>query len=113
MINTLKIGGYQAVVTFDPELKLFRGEFVELNGGADFYGESVKKLASEGARSLKIFLDICQERGIEPRREFSGKLQVRLPKQLHAAAAATAAARGISLNRLIEEAVEHETSAAA
>ena len=113
MINTIKIGGYRAVVTFDPDLKLFRGEFIELNGSADFYGESVKKLAAEGAKSLKIFLDVCQERGIEPVRQFSGKLQVRLPKQLHAAAAATAAARGIRLNKLIEEAIEHETSMAA
>ena len=113
MINTIEIGGFRAVVTLDPELGMFRGEFIELNGGADFYGASMKQLASEGARSLKTFLEVCKERGIEPRREFSGKLQVRLPKSLHAAATVTAAARGISLNKLIEEAIAHETSAAA
>ena len=27
-------GGYKAVITYDPEIEMFRGEFVGLNGGA-------------------------------------------------------------------------------
>lgn len=44
MINTLKIDGQQAVITFDPEIEMFRGEFIGLNGGADFYAYSVEEL---------------------------------------------------------------------
>ena len=35
-MNTMTINGYQAVIAFDPDIQLFRGEFVGLNGGADF-----------------------------------------------------------------------------
>ncbi|VFS06541.1 Uncharacterized protein encoded in hypervariable junctions of pilus gene clusters [Citrobacter koseri] len=28
MINVLKIDGHQAVITFDPEIEMFRGEFI-------------------------------------------------------------------------------------
>ena len=29
--------GYKAVIAYDPEIEMFRGEFVGLNGAADFY----------------------------------------------------------------------------
>ncbi|EOZ6716748.1 hypothetical protein ACQVDA_000429 [Yersinia enterocolitica] len=33
-----------ATITFDIELKMLRGEFIGLNGGADFYAYSVVDL---------------------------------------------------------------------
>ena len=36
-MNTMTISGYQAVIAFDPDIQMFRGEFAGLNGGADFY----------------------------------------------------------------------------
>ena len=37
----MEIEGYRAVIQFDPDIDLFRGEFVGLNGGADFYAPDV------------------------------------------------------------------------
>ncbi|EJF1946168.1 type II toxin-antitoxin system HicB family antitoxin [Salmonella enterica] len=71
MINTLKIDGQQVVITFDPEIEMFRGEFIGLNGGADFYTYSVGELKREGAESLRIFLDECRKDGIEPYKSYS------------------------------------------
>ena len=113
MINMIIINGHRAVVSLDPELGMLRGEFIELNGGADFYADSLPALLAEGERSLAVFLDVCGENGIDPRRHFSGKFQVRLPETLHAEAAAAAAARGVSLNQFVAEAIAHETAAAA
>ncbi|PLR36256.1 DNA repair protein [Chimaeribacter californicus] len=66
MTDTLKINGHVAVITFDPEIERFRGEFVSLNGGADFYADSIEELKKEGALSLSIFLDECRKDGIGP-----------------------------------------------
>lgn len=107
MSNILEIDGHKAVVNYDPETDLLRGEFVGLNGGADFYAGSVSQLREEGVRSLRTFLEICTERGIEPYRHFSGRLNLRLDRKTHERAAIVAAANGLSLNALIEEAVEH------
>jgi predicted HicB family RNase H-like nuclease len=30
-------------------------------------------------KSLQIFLEVCKEKGIEPRRHFSGKFNLRIP----------------------------------
>jgi len=35
MMNVMEIDGVKAVIAFDPEINMFRGEFVGLNGGAD------------------------------------------------------------------------------
>jgi predicted HicB family RNase H-like nuclease len=106
MTNLLDIDGHKAVVSYDPDTNLLRGEFVGLNGGADFYAESVSQLREEGARSLRTFLDLCAERGIEPCRHYSGRLNLRLDPETHERAAIVAAAHGVSLNALIEEALE-------
>ena len=65
MRSTMEIEGYRAVIQFDPDTEMFRGEFVGLNGGADFYARDIVGLRREGAASLKVFLDICREDGVE------------------------------------------------
>ena len=42
---------------------------------------------------------------------FSGKFQTRISPETHARAAKAAAARGISLNNLVQDAIEHELNA--
>lgn len=110
--NVLRIDGHSAVVSYDPEIEMFRGEFVGLNGGADFYATSVDALKAEGRTSLRTFLEVCAERGISPERKFSGTFNVRIDKRIHEQAAIAAAARGVSLNTLVQEAIEHEASGA-
>ena len=106
MKNVMEINGYKALIAFDPETNLFRGEFMDLNGGADFYGADVASLRREGKVSLKVFLDMCKEDGAEPRKNYSGKLMVRLPAELHQRAAVSAAAQGKSLNAWLADVVE-------
>ena len=105
MRNILEIDGVKAVVSFDPELNLLRGEFLGLAGGADFYAASVSALKAEGKKSLKVFLDVCREKGIAPYRSFSGRFNVRLKPETHEAAVLAAAAADKSLNDLVEDAI--------
>ena len=73
MINLMDFEGYKAVIGYDPEIEMFRGEFIGLNGGADFYAKDIDGLRNEGSKSLKIFLKACEERGLTPRKVFSSK----------------------------------------
>ncbi|NMM25911.1 MAG: type II toxin-antitoxin system HicB family antitoxin [Glaciimonas sp.] len=98
-MNTMTISGYQTVIAFDPDIQMFRGEFVGLNGGTDFYAVDVKGLKHEGEISLCVFLQACERRGIEPRKHFSGKFSLRVDPAIHEAAAIAAAAHGQSLNQ--------------
>ena len=106
--NLMEIDGYHAVISYDPEIEMFRGEFVDTSGGVDFYARDIKGLRREGRKSLRVFLDLCAEKGIDPRKRFSGRFNVRIPSDLHARIVRVARASGKSLNRIVAEALEHE-----
>jgi predicted HicB family RNase H-like nuclease len=112
MKNVIEIDNNRAIVSFDPEIGLFRGEFLELNGGADFYASSVAALEIEGRKSLEVFLEVCAEKNIEPKRSFSGRFNVRLEPEVHAAAVLAAAAENKSLNEWVAETIAEAARAA-
>jgi len=111
MKNVMIIAGQQTVITYDPDLEMFRGEFIGLNGGADFYASDVAGLHREGELSLTTFIDECSKRGIEPRKSFSGKFVVRVSPEIHQAATLAAAASGESLNQWIASAIQEAAHA--
>lgn len=111
MMNIMDINGYRAVVQYDPEIEMFRGEFIGLNGGADFYANDIDGLRKEGEISLKVFLDMCEEDGVEPRKEFSGRFNLRVPSSLHAEIATRAAAEGKSLNQWVADVLDESVHA--
>jgi predicted HicB family RNase H-like nuclease len=78
IMNVMTVDGYHARIEFDPELDMFRGEILGLNGGADFYGKNPKELRAEFKRSLAVFLEVSAEKKLEPRRHFSGKFNLRI-----------------------------------
>ena len=74
MRNMIEIEGGKAIVSYDPEIGMLRGEFVGLTGGADFYAKDAYRLAEEASISLQVYLEGCAERSIEPFRSQSGLL---------------------------------------
>jgi len=98
-MNIMEIEGYKAIIQYDPEIEMFRGEFTGLNGGADFYAKDIESLKKEGSISLKVFLKACEEPGLTPKKEYSGKFNLRVSANLHAEVVTRAAAAGKSLNQ--------------
>jgi predicted HicB family RNase H-like nuclease len=109
-MNVMNIDGYSAKIEYDPELDMFRGEILGLNGGADFYGKSPKELRSEFKKSLEVFLAVCKEKNLEPRRQFSGKFNLRISPELHEQLAIAAQAEGKSINTLAQEALRERVA---
>jgi len=104
----MEVNGFRATVDYDPHIEMVRGEFVGLNGCADFYSDSVKGLKREAERSLKEFVAICEARGLPVKKDYSGRFNVRVDPQLHEEVMLVARAAGISLNKLVKMALEHE-----
>ena len=65
-----------------------------------------KSFVESSKRHLEVFLEVCKEQGIEPRSNFSGKFNLRIPAELHEKLAVTAEAQGKSLNALAQEALQ-------
>jgi predicted HicB family RNase H-like nuclease len=106
MMNVMEFdGGYKATIVYDPEIEMFRGEFYGLNGGADFYAADAAGLKREGEISLRVFLRMCEEDGIPPRKP-GGKFALRLEPEIYARAGLAAKAHGLSLNQWIAQVVK-------
>lgn len=105
-MNLMVLDGYSARIAYDAETDLFRGEILGLSGGADFYGANPDELRRKFKASLAVFLEVCREKGIEPRKQFSGKFNLRISPELHEKLAMAAQAQGKSLNALAQEAFE-------
>jgi predicted HicB family RNase H-like nuclease len=103
--------GYTGVFEYDPELRLFSGHVVDLRDEIYFEGDSVEALEASMSHAIDHYLEVCEARGEEPERPFSGKLNVRLGSEVHRAATVAAAAEGESLNawlaRVVEEAARN------
>ena len=110
-MNLMTVDVYSAKIEYDADIDLFRGEILGLSGGADFYGANPDELRLEFKRSLDVFLEVCREKGVEPRKQFSGKFNLRIPPDLHEKLALAAQAQGKSLNSLAQEALENSVTA--
>ena len=110
MKNVMTIDGQRAVIEYDPDIEMFRGEFVGLNGSADFYAKNISGLKQEGKTSLKAFLQLCAEEGIEPFKRHSGKFVLRLDSSTHHAATVAAKASGLSLNQWVAKLIEERAA---
>jgi predicted HicB family RNase H-like nuclease len=108
-MNMMEVDGYKAKIEYDPELDQFRGEILGLNGSADFYGKSPASLRKEFKNSLKVYLEVCEENGISPTKEYSGKFNLRIPPGLHSEIAARATAAGKSINQWVSEILKRAT----
>ena len=107
-MNVMQIDDRFAVITFDPERERFRGKFLGLTGHADFVGSTVNELRRQARISLKVYLEVCEENDLEPFKDYSGKLQLRMPKDLHEAVARHASAEAESINSWIVKRLEED-----
>lgn len=103
--------GYVATVEFDDSADALHGRVV--NSGsypiATFEATDTEGLRREFERSIDEYLAWCEQDGVEPRKPFSGKLNVRLGSELHGAVAVAAAADGMSINSWIVQALHSAT----
>ena len=62
----------------------------------------------EYSKDDNCYLDYCKAEGIEPTKPYSGKLNLRMPSELHSRVAAFVASTGITINDFINRAITNE-----
>ena len=108
----MRYKGYAAEIEFDDSVGRLHGRVV--NSGAypvaTFEATDVEGIRREFHRSIDEYLKACEEDGIDPKKPFSGKLNLRLGPDLHQRVARSAAESGLSLNSWITQALEKSLS---
>ena len=99
----MKYRGYSARIDFDSVENIFVGEIVGLSEALTFHGASVDELRADFEFAVNHYLSSCAAMGVTPERQASGRLLIRIPPEVHAAAATAAAASAQSLNQWISD----------
>ena len=98
MATSIKFNDYVASIEYDADIEMFFGKIVNLSSPVTFYGASVEELQREFENSIQAYLEVCRERGIEPERPYSGRINIRMTPEQHRRFAQQAAMKGKSLN---------------
>jgi predicted HicB family RNase H-like nuclease len=103
MKNVITYRGYTARVEFDSRDNLFVGRVLGLRDSISFHGETAAELRADFAAVIDHYLTDCTTTGRAPERPASGKLMLRVPPEVHTAAALRAKIEGKSLNQWAAE----------
>jgi predicted HicB family RNase H-like nuclease len=101
---------YIATIHFASEDEVFYGKVEGINDLVSFEGRSVDELKQALKEAVEDYLESCKNSGKNPEKSFKGSFNIRLTPELHKKAYETAKWRKISLNKLVQQALEKELS---
>ncbi len=112
MNNTLKYKGFFASVIFSDEDNILFGKIEGIDDLVMFEGSSVTELKAMFREAVEDYIEICKQSNKPCIKSFKGSFNVRVKPEIHQRAAMIATAKGISLNQLVQKAIEREIEAA-
>lgn len=106
MNNTLEYKGYVGTIEFSEPDNLFYGKVMGIRSLISYEGTTAQELVRDFHEAIDDYLALCAEKGIEPERAYKGSFNIRISPELHKTAAVYAASRQVSLNSLVEAALQ-------
>lgn len=106
MFNLKEYKSYFATVEVDLEDQSFYGKVAFINDLVTFAGTTLPELQASFEEAVDDYLIICEEYGDEPNKSFSGRFNLRMPKDLHQDLSVEALKAGVSLNKHIIQRLE-------
>jgi predicted HicB family RNase H-like nuclease len=110
-MNTMTYKGYTARIDFDDRDNLLVGRLLGIQDVIGFHADTVTELRNAFEEAVDDYLETCARIGKSPEKPASGKLMLRIPPEIHAAALVTAKAKGKSLNQWATEALNDASHA--
>lgn len=110
-MNTLTYKVYTARIDFDDRDNCLIGRLLGIQDIIGFHADNVAELRRAFEEAVDDYLEACEKIGKSPEKPVNGKLLLRVPPELHAAALVKAQAVGKSLNQWAIEALKREVNA--
>lgn len=109
-MNTLSYKGYTARIDFDDRDNILVGRLLGIKDIIAFHADNVTALREALAEAVEDYIETCAAVGKQPEKPASGKLLLRVPPELHAAALIRAKSLGKSLNQWATEILSRDIS---
>jgi len=112
-MNTMTYKGYLGSIEVSEEDNCLYGKVLALpdNILISYEGETVSDLRKDFHGAVDDYLEMCRAEGLEPKKSYSGALNVRISPDIHYKVAMLAKQAGISINAFIKAAIEKQVTA--
>ena len=110
-MNTISYKGYLGTVNFSEKDECFYGKIEGIDGLVNFEGQSVTELTDAFHEAVDDYVEYCMAEGIEPRKSYSGQLNIRIKPETHSRIAALAKQAGESINAYISQTLDTRVAA--
>jgi len=106
MKDILNYKGYIATIHYSAEDDILHGKLEGIDDLVSFDGRSIDELKKSFKEAVDDYIKYCKKIGKEPERVCKGSFNIRINPELHRKAAQQASVLGISLNQLVQKAIE-------
>lgn len=108
MKDVLRHNDFIGSVHFNAEDAVFYGKILGVEDLVTFEGQSVEELKNSFKEAVEDYIDLCRQTGKAVSKSYKGSFNIRIPSDLHRKAIQKATLQGISLNQLVQKALEQE-----
>jgi len=108
MKNFIQYNGFIGSVHFSEEDECFFGKIEGIDDLVTFEGSEVSGLRKAFREAVEDYLNLCQKTGKPVHKSYKGSFNVRITPELHKKAVQKSLMLGMSLNHLVQKAIEKE-----
>jgi predicted HicB family RNase H-like nuclease len=112
MKNTLSYKGFFGSVSYSDEDGVLYGKIEGINDLVTYESTEVSDLIKQFRISVDEYIESCKHFNKPLLKSFKGSFNVRVKPEVHQKATMLATMQGISLNQLVQKAIEREIEAA-
>jgi predicted HicB family RNase H-like nuclease len=112
MKNIFNYKGFLGSVSFSAEDEILHGKIECIEDLILYKGGSVTEIKNAFKEAVEDYIEICKQKNKPLMKSFKGTFNLRVTPDLHQKAANLATTKGISLNQLVQKAIENEIEAA-
>lgn len=112
-MSTMNYKGYIGSIEVSEEDNCLFGKVLDLpsDTAITYEGETVAELKADFEGAVDDYLVYCKEAGIQPRKSYTGTLNIRISPDTHSRIAALASKEGISINAYIRQTLDRQVLA--
>jgi predicted HicB family RNase H-like nuclease len=108
--NLLSYKGFYGSVNFSAADEVFYGKVEGVHDLVTFEGATVKELKQDFQKAVEDYILFCKKKGNPVQKSLMGSFNIRIKPDIHQRAAIVALQKNISLNHLVQQAIERELS---
>ena len=108
MKDVLKYKDFIATVHYSSDNDVFFGKIDNINDLVSFEGKTTSELKEAFKEAVEDYIDLCATNKKDIFKTYNGSFNIRISPELHKKVHEEALLRGISLNQLVQKAIEHE-----